>query len=488
MADAAENGKTKGKLWIALAALAVVSGVSYDHFFRTRQKGGARTPIGVIIPKIEQGDEVEKMVAIRGLYGDITEPAEVAQVYPYLIRAMTDEAEMVREVAATLAGDLILRFGKSKSRTLGDFARKLVSNTPSPDLPEPTVVALCPKAEQALTALLDDSSPTIRARAAKSLGYAAEFGKLDTPPPRLVDCLDDESDFVRATAVDALIEYRKGPESLVPVALRRLPNETATAGEAFTMVFWHIRLEPSVLPLLIEGLASEKLGVRLVCTAAINHMGQEAGPALPAILALLRKEMQTPHSSNPYASMRTMAMAAGAIGEISPATEPLPGTVELLCEALKSPSAEPESTDPNRPAAPAASRKDLHDQIEFRQAEAAWSLGILGRYAAPAVPLLLSTFEAAPGNAEILRGIVAEALAEITRGTPDDDRVIAVLAKAWKTAPAVQKTAFARALRTLGPKSEQILPELKQAPTDETGSQIRRVRYPRTRREAPRRE
>jgi hypothetical protein len=123
------------------------------------------------------------------------------------------------------------------------------------------------------------------------------------------------------------------------------------------------------------------------------------------------------------------------------------------------------------------------------QAEAAWSLGILGRFAVSAVPLLLSTFEAAPVvSDEDLRGLIAESLAVISRGTPDEDRVIASLAKAWKTAPKEQKAVIARALRSLGPKSEQLVPELRQLPPDETRSRIRPVRYPRSRRGQPVRE
>jgi hypothetical protein len=36
---------------------------------------------------------------------------------------------------------------------------------------------------------------------------------------------------------------------------------------------------------LIGGLSNENAQVRLVCAAAINHMGREGRPALPAILA-----------------------------------------------------------------------------------------------------------------------------------------------------------------------------------------------------------
>ena len=150
-----------------------------------------------------------------------------------------------------------------------------------------------------------------------------------------------------------------------------------------------------------------------------------------------------------------------------------PGCVEILCEILQ----RPQRASGERAAA-GLDLPNPQGPWEECQAEAVWSLGILGRPAAAAVPVLLSTFESAR-EASNLRGLTAEALAEITRGTPDEDRVIATLAKAWRTAPEKQKTAMARALRRLGRKSEQLVAELGEWPLDRTGSQLQRVRYPR---------
>ncbi len=99
-------------------------------------------------------------------------------------------------------------------------------------------------------------------------------------------------------AAEALIYYRKGPELLVPVVLRRIPTESPVVRDAFREVFWFVRLEPLVLPTLIEGLSSKNIDVRLNCTAAINHMGRDARPALPPILALIRKELETPQPAD----------------------------------------------------------------------------------------------------------------------------------------------------------------------------------------------
>ena len=474
MPDAPDGGKRIGRVWVALTALAIIAAAIGIYIFLSPQQDGtrwrivqmarvlgrlvgledrARKPIGVIVREIEQGDEARRAQTIF-LCHELT-GAELAQAFPHLVRAMKDESEMVRNAAATVVGDL-------SERLSGE----------------------APVAEKALTALLDDPSPALRARAAKSLGSIAASGRLDAPPPRLVACLDDEDEHVRSSTTEALFEYRKGPELIVPVALRRLPTEGKVAGNAFWDLFWHVRLEPSVLPLLIGGLSSEDTEVRLICTAAINHMGREARPALPAILTLLRKELGTLHPPGSLAVHdRIMDMAAGAIGEVTSDGECPPGSVELLCEILQRRGGAIRGSAAARRNSPGPSVKALRLEEEL-PAKAVWCLGILGRSAALAVPLLLSTFELAH-EVSNLRGLTAESLAEISRGTPDEERVLACLAKAWVMSPQEQKAAIARALRRLSPKSEQLVAGLRQWPADKTGSQIRRYRFPRSRRGFP---
>ena len=286
MPDAPDGAKKIGRVRVALTALAIIAAAIGIYIYQSPQQVGtrwrivrmardlgrlvgledrARKPIGVIVREMEQGDEARRTQAIF-LCHELT-GAEIAQVFPHLIRAMKDESEAVRNAAATVVGDLSQRFSGE-----------------------------APVAEEAVTALLDDPSPALRATAAKSLGSIAASARLDAPPPRLVACLEDKDEHVRSSAAEALFEYQKGPELIVPVALRRLPTEGRVARNAFTDLFWHVRLEPSVLPLLIGGLSNEDTQVRFVCTAAINHMGREARPALPAILTLLRKELETPRA------------------------------------------------------------------------------------------------------------------------------------------------------------------------------------------------
>ncbi len=420
-----------------------------------------RKPIEVVIREIEQGEEADRARVIGLTRVDLT-PDELRQVFPHLIRAMKDKSEAIRNVAASVVGNLPRPFP-------GDLRA----------------------AEQALAVLLDDPSPDLRLQAAISLRAIARGSSFDAPPPRLVECLDDDDARIRIWAADALIEYGQGPELIVPVALRRIASESPgarRAGDGYWHVFWKVRLEPSVLPQLIEGLSSDRTDICLLCTAAINHMGRDARPALPAILKLIRKELDSPHPGDHGTAPNILGMAAGAIGELTPDAPPPPGAVELLCEIVKRSGESARKLDPGLSGSPGHWAKDREREAYFDElAEAAWSLGILNRAAAPSVPLLLSTFESTPEDVA-LRGTIAEALAEIVRGTPDEDHVLAVLARAWTTAPEPQKPALTRALRRLGSKAEQLVPELKTMPADQQGSQIRPVRYPRSRHGLPVRE
>jgi len=413
-----------------------------------RLAGNADRPkkrIGVIIRELETGDAGQRTNTIALLRFEPMTPAEFAQVFPFLIQAVKDESAMVRNAAAVVLGDLIGRYGQQESGT-GE--------------PEPNGTARVPSLEEQIVSLLDEPSPALRAAAAGYLRTLAAIRQLDAPPPRLVACLDDEDETVRAAAAASLIEYGQGPELFLPVALRRLPSEGPVAFREFTRILWNLRFRPTVLPLLIEGLSSDDALVCVSAATVLNHMGPDGRTARPAVMALLRKELETPHPRSERKDRDTSGVdiieqTSEALVQLSPDGDPLPGTFEILCEVLKRPN-------------------------ETRQHAAAWSLGFLGRAAAPAVPLLIATFEGAPQTADDLRGTIALALAVICRGTPEADRAVASLAKAWKGAPQRQKTDLAWALRSLSPKSDQLVPELRQWPRDDGLSTIRRGRNPRS--------
>jgi hypothetical protein len=187
MADASNHSNGPGKVWVALTALAAIAVGIGMYFFRSPQEEGARSvivriarafgrlvgkedrarkPIGVVVQEIEHADEVQRAHTIIGLRYELTEPAEFVQVFPSLIRAATDESEMVRNAVTSVLDDLINRFGR---------------NAPGTNHREPTIMAPDPKFEESLAGLLNDSSPKLRASAAGFLRTLAAIRQLDAP-------------------------------------------------------------------------------------------------------------------------------------------------------------------------------------------------------------------------------------------------------------------------------------------------------------------
>ena len=479
MPDVPDEGRGTSKIWFVVAIVAIAAfGVRVYQVQSQKDDEDAspwrnKTPIDVVISQIEHGDDDARAYAFSDLIRNVTEPSEFDAIFPHLIQGLRDPSDDVRIAAASVVGNLVSRFARKSAAGWGE---------------EASDSTLCVSALDSLTAMLDALPSTERATVLRSIGNVAAVGRPDIPPARLIACLDDELENVRVEAVKALLWYRKGPEAVVPVALRRLPGEGQQARKAYSDVFWFTRLEPSALPALVDGLRSENTEVCLVSTVGINHMGREARPALPDILALIRRELEAPHHFDQSKGSDILGMASGAIGELTSDDDHPPDAVDLLCKVLESADEAETNPGPDRPELPGRSTRALKMFLETRRAEAVWSLGILGRTSLPAVPRLVSLFESTPEHSAHLRVLLAEALAAICRGTPEEGRVLDILAKAWKTAPQKQMIVLARALRTLSPKADQVVPGLKDMPPDEEGSEIRRVRYPRDRSGYPVRE
>ena len=182
----------------------------------------------------------------------------------------------------------------------------------------------------------------------------------------------------------------------------------------------------------------------------------EQGRLIAHVEALIGRPLEGP--SGVPSPVDVVEQACEALVQLSPDGELLPGTVEILCEVLRRP-------------------------YPFRQQAAAWSLGYLGPAASRAVTRLLATLDAAPKTERDLRERTVFALVAIVRGTPDEDRVIARLAEARKSAEGRDKTLLTRALLRLAPKAEQLVPELRGL-RDDTPSPIEIGRLPRSFREA----
>lgn len=446
MTDVPQGGKGLGKGRLALVAVAVFAASGVAIYLQNREK--KKQAIAAAVWQIEHGDEIQSSTAIRSLHLQLTTPAEFLEILPYLVHKMDDESVVVREAAVTFVGQWILHFGST--------GLKLTKER------EPTIIQLCRKAQDVVLPHLDDSSPAVRTSVANSLTSIARVGDLEVPPPQLVAALEDEAETVRIASSQALSNYWQGPKALLPVALRRLPTESPLVATSMARDLGGVNPEPSLLPALIEGLSSEDPNVRYIAVTAISNMGTAGSPALPAILALLRKEIDAPQPG-PVKGVGPMFVediterAAGAVGQICPDGGPPPEAVEALREVLKRPN-------------------------EAAQLSAAGSLGILGPKAAAAVPQLLAIFEA-PKQSRENRDLLAKALAQITRGTADEDRAIAAIATAWKaTAPKEKaplgyydfKGTLAAVLQSFGPKAQRLVPELKGLPASKTDVSLHR--------------
>jgi hypothetical protein len=499
--------------------------------------GHARRPIGDLIRRAEQGDDNARAVAVLELRYEATDSARFAQVMPVLLRSLRDGSRSVQDAAMSVLGDLIQRYGRYDASGW------------APGAPD--------ELQQDMVKLIEASRSEVRVFAINQLGTLARMRGLEEPPARLVACLDDDSEPVRAAAASVLVSYARGPERLLPVALGRLPNEGPLAAKALTHIFWSGRFPRSCVPMLTAALASDHWVVRVSAICALNHMGLDATPARYEVMSLLRRELDHPRPAfevrlvdgadpaqvtdsgpkrvilgrsaqgrlhicvfgpagdrmfdtdenrlanradvvaalkrdlegftparppgqdeqgrliaqvealigrpleGPFdvpAPVDVVEQACEALVQLSPDGELLPGTVEILCEVLRRP-------------------------YPFRQQAAAWSLGYLGPAASRSVTRLLATLDAASKTERELRERTVFALVAIVRGTPDEDRVIAHLVEAHRSADDRDKTLLTRALLRLTPKAAQLVPELRNL-HDDMPSPIEIGRLPRSFREA----
>ena len=204
--------------------------------------GDDRPPIGDAIRRVEEGDENARAVAVLQLRYQATDSARFAQVAPALVRSLHDGSRSVQDAAMSVLGDLI-RYGRDDASDRAPVASSGL--------------------EPAMVELIEAPRTELRVFAINQLGTLARMSGREEPPARLVACLDDDSDAVRAAAATALVSYARGPERLLPVALRRLPGEGPLAAKALTHIFWSFRFPPSCVPMLTAALASDRWVVRV---------------------------------------------------------------------------------------------------------------------------------------------------------------------------------------------------------------------------------
>jgi HEAT repeat protein len=165
-----------------------------------------------------------------------------------------------------------------------------------------------PQARRAVIQALRDPVADVREVAAASLGTAGKEAI-----PELVKALGDESKVVHSAARSF---GQIGPDA-IPALVKAFPK--VGIGVAWALA----EIGPPALPELIKALEDPR--VRGPAVAGIETMGPSAGPAVPALAALLK---------DPNPGTRSIALRAlAAIGE--EAKEAIPALIVALDDPIK---------------------------------------------------------------------------------------------------------------------------------------------------------
>jgi UDP-GlcNAc:undecaprenyl-phosphate/decaprenyl-phosphate GlcNAc-1-phosphate transferase len=187
---------------------------------------------------------------------------------------------------------------------------------------------------------------------------------------------------------------------------------------------------------------------------ALARMGQEAGPAVPALAALLDDRRETVR--------RAAARALGALGEdarpAAPAlyarlADPRQGVRWEAARALSRQTLDPRAALPPLVAA-------LRSDDPYLRGFGAWSLGGLGPAAAEAVPALVEALSHEEGYG---RGGPSGALAKMG---PAASGAVPVLVEGLRSPDGDRRWKAARTLGRIGPAAAEAVPDLVTATAD----------------------
>ncbi|WP_422929140.1 HEAT repeat domain-containing protein [Singulisphaera sp. PoT] len=409
-------------------------------------------PLDGFIDRLARGDESQKLTAMAGLQLRRHTPAEFARTVEAWVGALGERSATIRERATSSLAYLL--------RINAIVALKTHE-------PPPMIVSAAPALEGALVSLLADPSQGLRISAVKALEELAADARLRTPPQGLINALERDTDLhVRIAAASAIVEYADGPELLLPIILKRPGDHHPALREASAHAIERVRLLPAAVPMLIEGLALEDEVLCVMCSNSLENIGREAAGALPALLALIRKEVDArwPRAVNRRSSGTVLGAAMKAFARICPPDGPLADeALPLYGKALE--RAVEGIRDPDDGVTPAVDRPYFtlkwfwREQILISLA----ALRALGHPSPAAAPILLEPFDTPRRPDEFFYPRLAACLFTVSRGTPVQARADASIRRAWRDEPSIRRD-LAPALKRLGPEAERLIPDLKRIP------------------------
>jgi HEAT repeat protein len=318
----------------------------------------------------------------------------------------------------------------------------LLTPGPSASPPQQPAPKILPRYEgkplEYWVALLQNGSNEEQKKAAVAI---AAFGPDATPAvPKLVEMLDDRSEWYRQLVGATLCELGTAAKSATPVLVRSLKDKTARSPGVTIAILGSIGADPKeVLPVLIPALEDRQqrdIALRVICS-----FGPAAKEALPALRRAIRDE-QAHDDEQKAASLILIEPLAGigadavpllmeflqeksagfqsysadALAKIGPAAKPaLPALVKLLksddSEVRRDVAIALWKIDKNTEGVPALAAL-LKEPARYLAEPAAMVLGQMGPAARPALPELR---EALMHPNEGVRDAVLKAISKIDR-------------------------------------------------------------------------
>jgi HEAT repeat protein len=147
------------------------------------------------------------------------------------------------------------------------------------------------RVEQELIEATHEPEATVRLSAVRGLG-AVGPQLADDPPQALFAALEDPSDTVRAGAADAIVRFPKGLARWLPSVVRSFERADPAVRSGYRLVLQRIRprtFGPDAVAPLGLILSSPDEEVRCGAASALRSFGKAASPAIPALVASIRR-------------------------------------------------------------------------------------------------------------------------------------------------------------------------------------------------------
>ena len=310
-----------------------------------------------------------------------------------------------------------LRNGNSSVRIRSAYALGQIGvSWPFDDSDERLTTVYQETVSAALKQALADKNPEVQVYAALALAYGQPKDKAGIAI--LINALKHKDGFVREAAAEALGLVGQSSQTVIPALISAIGDRDLNVRRAVIQSLGKVGKADSraVIPILTAALGDSEIVVVYEAALALSEFGLEARPAVPALIAALRR-------TNEHDEMSSFVEALGTIGKDS---------VPLLIEALK----------------------DDNKKIRLVAIEA---LGLIGPDAKQAMPFLIALLDDRDDEAR-KSGIAALAKFEeavpqlvLDLGSPDARRRGGAAAALGKIGPkAVPK--LTESLRNTNPK------------------------------------